>query len=185
MIGHHYYFVNPNNENTWNIRDSHWLDMINNVHRYVGDKFKCILWAHNSHVGDSDGQYRDHQINIGHLVRQHYGIDHVLLVGFLTYSGTVRGANRWGDESSVKELNIPDSDTYSYLFHDLVDIYGKKFMIEFGKHFGLGDNPIYERQIGVIYKKDTPRISHYSETDISRRFDMVYFIDHTNAIDKI
>ena len=180
LIGNYYYYTNPTNKDTWTIRDSHWLDMIQNVESFAGDTFKGVLWAHNSHVGDS---INNDKINIGRLIRQYYLPENVLLIGFITYSGTVRAADKWGSKSKVVYLNIPDKDTYSYMFHELADIYGKEFSIIFGRDVVFPT--IYQRAIGVIYKKDSHRISHYSKSDIQQRFDMVYYIDHTTAIDKI
>jgi erythromycin esterase-like protein len=183
LIGNYYYFTNPNNENTWDIRDRHWLDMIKNVELFAGNSFRGVLWAHNSHVGDTSNQLEDTKVNIGQLVRDYYGKENVLLIGFITYSGTVRAADQWGSTSKVKRLNIPDNDTYSYLFHTLVDIYGKEFAIILSNSTTI--TSLYQRDIGVIYKQDTSRVSHYSKSDIHQRFDMVYYIDTTTAIDKI
>jgi hypothetical protein len=69
------------------------------------------------------------------------------------------------------------------LFHTLVDIYGKEFAIILSNSTTI--TSLYQRDIGVIYKQDTPRVSHYSKSDIHQRFDMVYYIDTTTEIDKI
>lgn len=74
---------------TWNIRDTHMVDtLIRLMERYKTPQ-KAVIWAHNSHLGDA--QYTDMgrggEINIGQLVREHFGIDHTFNIGFTTYNG--------------------------------------------------------------------------------------------------
>jgi erythromycin esterase-like protein len=51
---------------------------------------KCIVWAHNSHLGDaretSMGSGRG-QWNLGQLCRQKWGAENVFILGQLTYTG--------------------------------------------------------------------------------------------------
>ena len=46
----------------------------------------------------------------------------------------------------------------------------------------LMDREMYERYIGVIYRPDTEKISHYSLTRMSMEYDFVIFHEKTSAI---
>ena len=63
---------------------------------------KVVVWAHNSHLGDARAteMARWGELNLGQLVREHYG-DESLLIGFSTYTGTVRAADDWGGPDRV------------------------------------------------------------------------------------
>ena len=51
--------------------------MIQNIEHYQNNRdamtFKGILWAHNSHVGDSRGHHNRAHINIGEYCRRYFG----------------------------------------------------------------------------------------------------------------
>jgi protein-L-isoaspartate(D-aspartate) O-methyltransferase len=60
---------------SWNLRDSHMFETLKNLLSFHGPQSKAIVWAHNSHVGDSaatEMSARD-EYNIGHLCRQEFG----------------------------------------------------------------------------------------------------------------
>jgi protein-L-isoaspartate(D-aspartate) O-methyltransferase len=79
---------------SWNLRDEHMFTTLKNLLAFYGTGSKAIVWAHNSHVGDSAATEMalrgEH--NIGHLCRQEFG-DSAYLVGFGTNSGTVAAAS--------------------------------------------------------------------------------------------
>ena len=45
--------------------------------------------------------------------------------------------------------------------------------------------PLLERAIGVIYRPETERQSHYFYTDLAGQFDAVIHIDHTRAVEQL
>ena len=60
---------------SWNLRDGHMFETLKTLLAFHGPASKAIVWAHNSHVGDSAatemaarGEY-----NIGQLCRKEYG----------------------------------------------------------------------------------------------------------------
>lgn len=81
---------------TWNVRDSAMVDMIEHslkwYDRKMGGKAKCVVWAHNSHIGDAS--FTEHsqsrQQNVGQLVRERFGFNDTFILGFSTDHGTVR-----------------------------------------------------------------------------------------------
>jgi erythromycin esterase-like protein len=71
-----------------------------------GGSTRCVLWAHNSHLGDARatemGRMGEH--NVGQLVRQRFGPDAVL-IGFSTYTGTVTAASDWDGPAERKRVS--------------------------------------------------------------------------------
>ena len=45
--------------------------------------------------------------------------------------------------------------------------------------------PMLERAIGVIYRPETERQSHYFQTHLSEQFDAVIHIDETRAVEPL
>src|SRR5690606_14961181 len=94
---------------TWNLRDNHMMDTLDALASHLvqaGRSPKIVVWAHNSHVGDSSAMAhraeRD-EITIGHLCRERHPRDTVL-VGFTTYQGTVTAASHWGGNAERKTV---------------------------------------------------------------------------------
>ena len=60
---------------------------------FYGPDSKAIVWAHNSHVGDSAATEMASrgEFNLGHLCRKEFGTS-AYVVGFGTDSGTVAAA---------------------------------------------------------------------------------------------
>ncbi|HEX5831137.1 MAG TPA: erythromycin esterase family protein, partial [Gemmatimonadaceae bacterium] len=46
----------------------------------------------------------------------------------------------------------------------------------------LLEQPLLERAIGVIYRPESERVSHYFHAALSRQFDIVLHHDHTHAV---
>lgn len=116
--------------NSWNVRDRHFMDQINRVKEHMlvtrgQDCDRVVVWAHNSHVGNAHhthlekkeailtGQKRyqsgggggeqQHEFNIGQLAKETYP-EESLLVGQMTYTGTVACADDWGGAQRVKRV---------------------------------------------------------------------------------
>ncbi len=171
---------------SWNLRDTHMFDTLRHLLDAREPDAKAVVWAHNSHIGDARatdmGMTRD-ELNIGQLCREHWG-DDVALVGFGTHTGTVAAATDWDGDMEVKRVNPSRSDSYERLCHDS----GKsRFLLDLtpGRHDPLRRclaEPRLERFIGVIYRPDTERWSHYSEAVLPDQFDAFVWFDETNAV---
>ncbi|MGE5925860.1 MAG: erythromycin esterase family protein, partial [Gemmatimonadota bacterium] len=99
--------------------------------------------------------------------------------GFTTYEGTVTAANDWDGPAERMTVRPGRHDSYEGLFHEAL---AGNFLID------LRDaaTPLprrLERAIGVIYRPDTERKSHYFEASLSRQFDIVLHLDHTRALE--
>src|SRR5947209_2076380 len=60
---------------SWNLRDDHMFETLEDLLAFRGTTSKAIVWAHNSHVGDAAAteMYSRGEHNIGHLCRKRFG----------------------------------------------------------------------------------------------------------------
>jgi erythromycin esterase-like protein len=174
---------------SWNLRDQHMFQTLQSLLEHLGRggaAAKVVVWAHNSHLGDARAteMARWGELNVGQLVRQHYGDDSVS-IGFTTYTGTVRAADNWGETGRVMDVRPGIRKSYEDLFHGheeqvfLVPIRG------YSENAVLLSQPRLERAIGVIYRPETERTSHYFEAKLADQFDAVIHIDQTHALEPI
>jgi erythromycin esterase-like protein len=172
---------------SWNLRDRHMSETLGYLADYLrrgGDETKIVVWAHNSHLGDAAWTElgTDGQLNLGQLVREHYPRDSVL-VGFTTYAGSVTAASDWDAPAERKRVRPALEGSYERLFHD-TEL--GNFMLLFDHAHELAwalDEPRLERAIGVIYRPEMERTSHYFSASLSRQFDAVLHYDVTRAIE--
>jgi protein-L-isoaspartate(D-aspartate) O-methyltransferase len=170
---------------SWNLRDTHMFETLKNLLAFHGPDSKAVVWAHNSHVGNAAatemalrGEY-----NIGQLCRKEFG-DQAYLIGFGTHNGTVAAASEWGGPMEVKNVQPALPNSYEQLCHATGlarfmlglrgrgDLCGPK---------GLGKARL-ERAIGVIYRPETERESHYFQANLPRQFDEYVWFDDTHAV---
>ena len=173
---------------SWNLRDSHMADTLEHLLENRGPDSKAVVWAHNSHIGDARetdmGAVRGEH-NIGQLARERWGEDAVALVGFGTHGGTVSAASDWDGEREVKRINPSRRDSYERLCHDSGV---ERFLLDLKGNAQLRDrlsDPRLERFIGVIYRPETERWSHYSEAVLPRQFDAWCWFDETRALEPL
>jgi erythromycin esterase-like protein len=147
---------------------------------------KIVVWAHNSHLGDARatqmGERGEH--NVGQFVRQRYGPDAVL-VGFTTYTGTVTAAADWGADAERKRVRPALRGSYEALFHD---IGVPRFLLRMLDDIDLAEElarPRLERAIGVIYRPESERASHYFYARLTHQFDAVLHFDETRAVEPL
>lgn len=171
---------------SWNLRDQHMADTFDAIlkkyqHRR-GEPAGLIVWAHNSHVGDERASERAGagQLTLGQLVRERHPGD-TALIGFTTHTGTVTAASDWGAPAERKYVRPSLPGSYERLFHD-TDL--GKFCLDLRGFDALARSRLH-RAIGVIYRPETERGSHYFNTQLSRRFDAVIHLDHTRALEPL
>jgi erythromycin esterase-like protein len=169
---------------SWNLRDTHMAETLESLHRHLAARnpqAKVVVWAHNSHLGDARAtdMGRGGEINLGQLVRERHGRDCVL-VGFSTYSGTVTAATDWGDPAETKHVRPGLEGSYEKLFHGL----GVPcFLLNLSQPLPpeIRDEHL-QRAIGVIYRPETERQSHYFHTRLAEQFDYMLHFDETHAL---
>ena len=174
---------------SWNLRDTHMAETVDVLMAYLQRHRrapKMILWAHNSHLGDArfTEMAARGELNVGQLIRQKYG-DAAVLVGFTTYSGTVTAANDWDEPGERKRVRPALPDSYELAFHETQI---PQFFLPL-RTGSFDSSPLsqqhLERAIGVIYRPQTERISHYFRADLAHQFDAVFHLDETRALEPL
>jgi protein-L-isoaspartate(D-aspartate) O-methyltransferase len=170
---------------SWNLRDSHMFETLCQLLDAKGPGSKAIVWAHNSHIGNAAhtemGQVREEH-NIGQLCRERFG-DEAVLIGFGTHTGTVAAASDWDAPMEVKKVRPSLVGSYERVSHEaaldrfLLDLRGADAALR----EALGE-PRLERFIGVIYRPDTERWSHYAQSSLPGQFDAWVWFDETSAV---
>jgi erythromycin esterase-like protein len=171
---------------SWNLRDTHMFETLRSLVEAKGPQAKAVVWAHNSHLGDARhtemGTERD-ELNLGQLCRQEYG-EAARLIGFGTHTGTVAAATDWDDPMEIKRVNPSRPDSYERLCHDsgverfLLDLHDERN----AQVIAALREPRLERFIGVIYRPNTERWSHYSHAVLPEQFDAWVWLDETQAV---
>lgn len=174
---------------SWNLRDLHMMETLVALDDHLSlpnKKAKIVVWEHNSHLGDASATEmgKRGERNLGQLTRQRYK-DEAILIGFTTYSGTVTAASDWGGAAERKRVRPALPGSYEKLFHDTgLD----RFLLLMPKGSRASEvlqKSLLERAIGVIYRPETERASHYFEASLSRQFDAVIHIDETRAVEPL
>jgi erythromycin esterase-like protein len=172
---------------TWNIRDRHMAETLNvlvdHLETRCNKPAKVIIWAHNSHIGDARATEMSErgEVNIGQLVREQYDT-HSYSIGFSTYEGFVTAASDWGEPMQRKKVMPGLPGSYEELFHHikyenfLLNLMGNQ-QLEHFLHISR-----LQRAIGVIYRPDTERFSHYFFTHLPYQFDSLIHFDKTSAV---
>ncbi len=171
---------------SWNLRDRHMTETLNELAAHLGADSKIVVWAHNSHLGDARATEMGEagELNVGQLVRQQYG-DGAVLVGFTTYAGSVTAASAWDGPAERKSVRPALAGSYEALFHEtgaqnfLLLLHGNEWLSSV-----LGKRRL-ERAIGVIYLPGSERISHYFHAELPRQFDAVIHFDQTRAVEPL
>ncbi|MDQ5845116.1 MAG: erythromycin esterase family protein [Acidobacteriota bacterium] len=174
---------------SWNLRDAHMVETLESLLAFLrtqNSHSKIVMWEHNSHLGDARATRmgQEGEWNVGQLVRERHPGD-VKLIGFTTYQGTVTAASNWDAPAERKRVRPALEGSYEALFHD-VDI--PRFLLTFGgtDHATAAlREPLLERAIGVIYRPETERASHYFQAHLSAQFDAVLHFDETRAVEPL
>jgi erythromycin esterase-like protein/predicted phosphoribosyltransferase len=171
---------------SWNLRDKHMAETLDALAEHLsreGDRAKIVVWEHNSHVGDARATEvgQRGELNVGQIARERYGRDAVL-VGFTTYCGTVSAASDWGAPVERKQVRPALADSYEALFHATQR---GKFLLIWSESDTVVEHlrdARLERAIGVIYRPETERRSHYFQAQLPNQFDAVLHFDETQAV---
>src|SRR5439155_5660979 len=174
---------------SWNLRDRHMartLDALATHFARQGQRPKIVVWEHNSHLGDARATQMGAagEFNVGQLVRERHG-NEAALIGFSTYNGTVTAASNWDAPAERKRVRDALPESYEAIFHEVNE---PRLLInlreETEAQVGLRE-PRLERAIGVIYKPETERASHYFLATLPDQFDAVLHFDTTRAVEPL
>ncbi|HEY2931934.1 MAG TPA: erythromycin esterase family protein [Acidobacteriota bacterium] len=183
---HYYRTMFRGEASSWNLRDSHMTETLDALFRYLSAQSpaRIVVWEHNSHLGDARATEVGGrgEFNVGQLVRDRYG-SAAVLVGFTTYGGTVTAASNWDGPAERKRVLPALPESYEFLFHAAG---APRFLLRFrgirGDWVEELQEPRLERAIGVIYRPDTERASHYFYAKLPSQFDAVLHFDQTRAV---
>ena len=168
---------------SWNLRDTHMMETLDALMAWTTRRSgysRAIVWAHNSHLGDARATQMGAwgELNLGQLARERHG-DRVFLIGLTTHTGTVTAAREWDQPAEPRRVTPSLAGSYERLFHD-TDL--ERFVLATSAARDVLAEARLERAIGVIYKPETERASHYFRARIADQFDAVIHIDTTAAL---
>ena len=169
---------------SWNVRDRHMADTLDNLLAYHGQNSKVIVWEHNTHIGDSratdmtdEGMY-----NIGELVRMKYQKEGVVLVGFGSYKGSVIAGRSWGAPIQVMNLPVAVKNSWEYLLHSAGAGDRLVLMDELVNRDMFMENHIGHRAVGVVYNPLNEAYGNYVPSILPLRYDAFIHLDETKAL---
>jgi erythromycin esterase-like protein len=174
---------------SWNLRDRHMAETLGALMSHFDRRYgrsKIVVWEHNSHIGDARATSMGDtgEWNVGQLSREQFGNDAVL-VGFSTYHGTVTAASDWDGPAERKRVRPALPGSWETLFHGMnvpaffLRLRPPRPALDALERIRL------ERAIGVIYRPDTERASHYFEARLPSQFDAVVHFDETRAVEPL
>ena len=172
---------------SWNLRDQHMFDTLNMILDAKGPNAKAIVWAHNSHIGNAaftDMGMEREELNIGQLVKEKWDA-RARLIGFGTHTGTVAAADDWDEPMRIKQVRPSLPESHERMAHEsgvprfLLDLREGEVGRELRQELAEAR---LERFIGVIYRPETERWSHYSEAILPKQFDAYVWFDETSAV---
>lgn len=173
---------------SWNLRDRHMTETLTALAAHLEMQqlpAKIVVWAHNSHLGDARATDMGErgEWNVGQLVREQFP-DATIILGLTTFTGTVTAVSNWDEPAQLKKVREGVNNSFERLFHqtdvpnfflNLRDTDIKKALRE----------KLLTRAIGVIYRPETERVSHYFRADLARQFDGVIHFDRTHALEPL
>ncbi|AZE49115.1 Erythromycin esterase, putative [Pseudomonas chlororaphis] len=182
---HYYRAIYRGSTASWNLRDRHMFDTLRALLEHRGPQAKAVVWAHNSHIGNAAATEMGWkgQFNIGQLCRNAFGRD-VVLIGMGTDRGQVAAADDWDGDLLLKDIRPSRPDSWEYQFlkvgvaaslTDWRDPQRKELRRALSK-------PLLERAIGVIYRPESERASHYFEAVLAEQFDAMLWIEQTKPV---
>ncbi len=166
---------------SWNVRDRHMAETLGRLMRLHGPGAKAVVWEHNTHIGDARfTDMADHgMVNVGQLVREEWGDEDVVLVGFASHRGSVIAGREWGAPAESMRVPPARAGSWESVLHDAGE--SDKLLIFDGEEGGLLE-PRDHRAIGVVYDPSLERYGNYVPTVLPRRYDAFVYIDETRAL---
>ncbi|MEQ8496164.1 MAG: erythromycin esterase family protein, partial [Gammaproteobacteria bacterium] len=173
---------------SWNLRDRHMFETLCALLDEGGPDARVVVWAHNSHLGDAGATEmgRWGETNLGELCRRAFGAD-CYSIGFGTHAGTVAAATAWDGPLEVKRVRPSLAGSYERLCHDSgVPRFVLPLAAERDSALGAAlATERLERAIGVIYRPDSERVSHYFSASLPWQFDEWIWLDETTAVEPL
>ncbi|WP_104990203.1 erythromycin esterase family protein [Deinococcus sp. NW-56] len=172
-------------EESWNIRDSHMAETLAALVDHgeaQGRPQKVVVWAHNSHLGDaraSEMGWARGEHNLGQLVRERWPLD-TFILGQTTHHGSVTASDDWDEPARLKRVRPGMKGSLEERLHAV----GGDFWLDLraAEVADVLDEEQLQRFIGVIYRPETERWSHYVHTRPAHMYDALLHFDRTTAL---
>lgn len=169
----------------WNYREQNMMESLQRLMEHHGGDSKVIIWAHNTHVGDSRAtdMAEDDRHSLGERIRTAFP-EQSYLVGFGTHTGTVTAAPGWNMSAQV--MQVPDShaESFEHLLH-MAEADNFLLPLREIEHRALRERLTEEhgqRAIGVSYDPDNELEKHYQGARLAEQFDELIWFDRTTAL---
>jgi erythromycin esterase-like protein len=175
MLGFH--------SDSWNIRDTHMTDTINRLMQFHGPQARCIVWEHNTHIGDArfTAMQQQGRLNVGQLVREQHTERDVVLVGFGSYQGTVIAGPHWGGPMQIMPVPPARPSSVEAILHG-EGAENKLLIFNAGNPNDRFQQTLGHRAIGVVYDPGFDALGNYVPTVLARRYDAFLYLDRTRAL---
>lgn len=170
---------------SWNVRDEHMVEVINEVMDYHGNNAKIIIWEHNTHIGDASATNMEAagMVNVGQILRLQNRKENVFAVGFGTYKGTVIAADQWANPYEMMVVPPAMKKSWEYAMHAAGEF--NKLLIFDDDNRHLFDEWIGHRAIGVVYNPEFEAYGNYVPSKMGSRYDAFIYLDETKALTPI
>ncbi|KAI0108880.1 erythromycin esterase-domain-containing protein [Nemania sp. FL0031] len=197
---------------SWNLRDTHMFAVLSRLLKLrPGSKAVVWAHnSHVGDAQASVSASRRGEVNLGQLCREGFPTTgEVSIIGCGTHTGTVAAADEWDSEMRVIPVTPSRADSYERVFHD-VGIPSFVVSLPLQQHASSpspsvspsrienkGENEdkgedergnempaprLLQRFIGVVYRPDTERQSHYVECVLPHQYDAFVWFDRTEAL---
>ena len=172
---------------SWNVRDRHMMDTLVTLVEHAdrqGRDAKTVVWAHNSHLGNARATSMADlgELNLGQLATERSGV-RCCRVGMTTHEGEVTASHNWDEPAALRQVQPSLRGSYERLFHDA---HIPAFVLALkGEVATALAEPRSERAIGVIYRPETERASHYFAARLPEQFTVVVHVDRTHAVEPL
>jgi protein-L-isoaspartate(D-aspartate) O-methyltransferase len=169
---------------SWNLRDTHMFETLKTLLTFYGPETKAVVWAHNSHIGDASATEMASrgEHNLGQLCRREFGTD-CYIMGFGTHTGRVAAASDWDGPMEIKEIVPSLASSYERMCHEAGV---PSFMLPLRDAPKAVKDALLEarlqRAIGVIYRPQSERASHYFQAVLPDQFDEYIWFDRTGPV---
>lgn len=183
---HYYRIMVRGGPDSWNLRDEHMmltLDRLMEFHREASGGSRCIVWAHNTHIGDARAtdMKRAGMWNLGQLAREQQGAERCALVGFGTHQGSVIAGQAW--EAPMERMKVPEARAGSWedLFHR-AEARDQLHLLSARRSSSDWNEVRGHRAIGVVYDPRYEGFGNYVPTVLPQRYDAFLFLERTRAL---
>jgi erythromycin esterase-like protein len=167
---------------SWNVRDVHMADTLDRLLAHSGGK--AVVWEHNTHVGDARATDMADagMVNVGQLLRERHGPEHVVLVGFGGHRGGVVAGAEWGAQMERMRVPAARAGSLEALLHAELGRDALVVVPAVEDRPGWLTRPLDHRAIGVVYRPERERWGNYVPTVLGDRYDAFLYLEETTPL---